>query len=47
MEHIFRVFDYNVYNINDPSSELNENTFKDTNVFMIQMFGMRLRISMR
>ena len=39
MEHIFRVFDYNVYNINDPSSELNENTFKDTNVFMIQMFG--------
>jgi DNA polymerase elongation subunit (family B) len=39
MEHIFRVFDYNVYNISDPSRESGDNTFKDTNVFMIQMFG--------
>ena len=39
MEHTFRVFDYNVYNISDPSRESSENTFKDTNVFMIQMFG--------
>ena len=40
MEHIFRVFDYNVYNTYDSSRDNDEdNTFKDTNVFMIQMFG--------
>ena len=42
MEHIFRVFDYNVYNaydsLRDNNNESN-NTFKDTNSFMIQMFG--------
>ena len=40
MEHIFRVFDYNVYNTYDSSRDNDEdNTFKDRNVFMIQMFG--------
>jgi len=35
-----RVFDYNVYNTYDSSRDNDEeNTFKDTNVFMIQMFG--------
>ena len=42
MEHIFRVFDYNVYNaydsLRDNNNECN-NTFKDTNSFMIQIFG--------
>jgi DNA polymerase elongation subunit (family B) len=40
MEHIFRVFDYNVYNSYDFSRDSEEeNEHKDTNVFMIQMFG--------
>ena len=40
MEHILRVFDYNVYNTYDSSRDNEQdNTFKDTNVFMIQMFG--------
>ena len=40
MEHIFRVFDYNVNNVYDGSKDNDEeNSFKDTNVFMIQMFG--------
>ena len=40
MEHIFRVFDYNVFNVYDSSRDNDEDTkFKDTNVFMIQMFG--------
>jgi len=40
MEHIFRVFDYNVYNAYDSSRENDEeNSFKDMNAFMIQMFG--------
>ena len=40
MEHIFRVFDYNVYNAYDSLRDTDEdNTYKDTNVFMIQMFG--------
>jgi DNA polymerase elongation subunit (family B) len=40
MEHIFRVFDFNVYNEQD-SSLINdeENTYRDTNTFMIQMYG--------
>ena len=41
MEHIFRVFDYNFYNTHDSSRDNDDedNTYKDTNVFMIQMFG--------
>jgi DNA polymerase elongation subunit (family B) len=40
MEHIFRVFDYNVYNAYDSSRDNDEeNTFRDTNAFIIQMFG--------
>ena len=38
MEHIFRVFDYNVFNESSKDND-EENSFKDTNVFMIQMFG--------
>ena len=37
MEHIFRVFDYNVYNYLKDSDDNDE--FKDRNIFMIQMFG--------
>ena len=40
MEHILRVFDYNVYNAYDSSRDTDEeNAFRDTNAFMIQMFG--------
>jgi DNA polymerase elongation subunit (family B) len=40
MEYILRLFDYNVYNAYDSSRDTNKETsFKDTNVFMIQMFG--------
>ena len=41
MEHIFRLLDYNVYNAYDSSMDNDdtENTFRDTNGFMIQMFG--------
>jgi len=40
MEHIFRVFDYNVYNAHDSSRDVEESgTFIDTNAFVIQMFG--------
>ena len=40
MEHIFRLFDYNVYNAYDSLRDDDEdNTYKDTNAFMIQMFG--------
>jgi DNA polymerase elongation subunit (family B) len=40
MEHIFRVFDYNVYNAHDSSRVIDENdSYKDTNAFIIQMFG--------
>jgi len=38
MEHLFRIIDYNVYNLYDNSKELN-NDFKDNNVFMVQIFG--------
>jgi DNA polymerase elongation subunit (family B) len=38
MEHIFRVFDYNVFNDSSIDND-EENTYKDTNIFMIQMFG--------
>ena len=45
MEHIFRVFDFNVYNekessTNDSGSEDNKKQRKDTNAFLIQMFGL-------
>ena len=45
MEHIFRVFDFNVYNekessTNDSGSEDNKKQRKDTNSFLIQMFGL-------
>ena len=39
MEHILRVFDYNVYNLNDSRDCEDENLFKDNNIFMIQIFG--------
>jgi len=43
MEHVFRIFDFNVYNdklANDESSSDEEhNNFKDNACFMIQMFG--------
>ena len=44
MEHIFRIFDFNIYNEKpmDGSSsdeEQNHSTFKDTSKFIIQMFG--------
>ena len=40
MEHIFRVFDYNFYNTHDSSRDNDDedNTYKDTNVFMIQIY---------
>ena len=45
MEHIFRVFDFNVYNeqdstTNDSGSEDNKKQRKDSSVFLIQMFGL-------
>lgn len=40
MEHTLRVFDFNVYNVYDSSRDNSEeNTYKDNNVFMIQIFG--------
>jgi len=45
MEHIFRIFDFNVYNekssSHDESSNSDDetNVYKDTNKFVIQMFG--------
>ncbi len=41
MEHIFRVFDFNFYNAKDPNRDDNDedNTYRDMNAFMIQMFG--------
>lgn len=40
MEHTLRVFDFNVYNVYDPSRDnSHENTYKDNNIFMIQIFG--------
>jgi DNA polymerase elongation subunit (family B) len=42
MEHVLRVFDFNVYNAKDStreSSDEDENVYKDTNSFMIQIFG--------
>jgi len=42
MEHIFRIFDFNVYNGKDTSKEEPEcevNTYIDASCFMIQIFG--------
>ena len=43
MEHIFRIVDFNVYNATDTnqseSSDEEQNTYKDPNNFIIQMFG--------
>lgn len=42
MEHVFRVLDFNVYNAKDAameSSDEEQNTYKDSNSFVIQMFG--------
>ena len=42
MEHIFRIFDFNVYNAKDSSldsSDDEQNVYTDTKTFRIQMFG--------
>jgi DNA polymerase elongation subunit (family B) len=42
MEHVFRIIDFNVYNAKDSSLESSDdeqNIYKDTNAFVIQMFG--------
>ena len=43
MEHIFRIVDFNVYNAKDSTAESSsddeQNVYKDTNQFIIQMFG--------
>ena len=42
MDHIFRIFDFNVYNAKDntiDSSDDEKNLYKDTNSFAIQIFG--------
>ena len=40
MEYIFRVFDFNIYNAHDSTKDSEETgSYKDSNVFMIQMFG--------
>ena len=40
MEHTFRVFDFNVYNAKSDSSDDEQNTYKNSSNFMIQMFGL-------
>jgi hypothetical protein len=42
MEHIFRIFDFNVFNAkpsNESSSDDENKKYKDKSVFMIQIFG--------
>jgi DNA polymerase elongation subunit (family B) len=39
MEHVFRVFDFNVYNDTPSGSDDGEQNYKDTSSFVIQMFG--------
>jgi DNA polymerase elongation subunit (family B) len=42
MEHIFRIVDFNVYNAKESiqeSSDDEQNTYKDSNKFVIQIFG--------
>ena len=40
MEHTFRIFDFNVYNEKSDSSDDEQNTYKDSSSFMIQIFGL-------
>ena len=45
MEHVYRIFDFNIYNdknLTDDSGSDDEKvkTYKDTSLFMIQMFGL-------
>jgi DNA polymerase elongation subunit (family B) len=40
MEHTFRIFDFNVYNEKTDSSDDEQNTYKDSSSFMIQIFGL-------
>jgi DNA polymerase elongation subunit (family B) len=43
MEHIFRIVDFNVYNAKESISESSDdeqNTYKDSNKFVIQIFGL-------
>lgn len=40
MEHTFRIFDFNVYNETADSSDDEQNTYKDSSNFMIQLFGL-------
>ena len=41
MEHVFRIFDFNVYNAKESQQDSDDehNTYKDTSIFTIQMFG--------
>ena len=42
MEHIFRIFDFNVYNAKETTSDMTNDepsVYKDTSSFMIQIFG--------
>ena len=39
MEHILRIFDFNVYNASESASDDEQNVYKDTNNFVIQIFG--------
>ena len=39
MEHILRIFDFNVYNSSEASSDDEQNVYKDSNSFNIQIFG--------
>ena len=44
MEHVFRIFDFNVYNdkksdADESSSDDEQNRARDKGCFMIQMFG--------
>lgn len=39
MEYVFRIFDFNVYNASDSLSDDEQNVYKDTNNFIIQIFG--------
>ena len=41
MEHVFRLVDFNVYNVKDSSSDSDDEpkAYKDNATFVIQMFG--------
>jgi DNA polymerase elongation subunit (family B) len=41
MEHVFRIFDFNVYNAKESQQDSDDehNTYKDNSIFTIQMFG--------